>query len=72
MSELLKIFLKSMLVDNVILVQYLALCPFIGMTSDTGKATGMGIATTFVIILATAVTYPLYYCIFVPLSLQLL
>ena len=72
MSELLKIFLKSMLVDNVILVQYLALCPFIGMTSDTGKATGMGIATTFVIILATAVTYPLYYCILVPLQLQFL
>ena len=61
-----------MLVDNVILVQYLALCPFIGMTSDTGKATGVGIATTFVIILATAVTYPLYYCILVPLQLQFL
>ncbi len=72
MSDLLKIFLKSMLVDNVILVQYLALCPFIGMTSDTGQATGMGIATTFVIILATAVTYPLYYCILVPLQLQFL
>ena len=72
MSDLLKIFLKSMLVDNVILVQYLALCPFIGMTSDTGKATGMGIATTFVIILATAVTYPLYYCILLPLQLQFL
>ena len=59
MSELLKIFVKSLLVDNVVLVQYLAICPFIGMSSDTGKATGMGIATTFVIILATAVTYAL-------------
>ncbi len=70
--ELLKIFLKSMLVDNVILVQYLALCPFMGMTSDTGKSSGMGIATSFVILLATAVTYPIYYCILVPFNLQFL
>lgn len=72
MTDLIKIFLKSMLVDNVILVQYLALCPFMGMTSDTGKATGMGIATSFVILLATAVTYPIYYCVLLPLNLKFL
>jgi electron transport complex protein RnfA len=72
MADLLKIFLKSMLVDNVILIQYLALCPFIGMTTDTGKATGMGVATSFVMVLATAVTYPLYYFILVPLQLEFL
>lgn len=72
MSSLISIFLKSMLVDNVILIQFLALCPFIGMTNDTGKATGMGIATSFVMILATVVTYPLYYCILKPLGLEFL
>jgi Na+-translocating ferredoxin:NAD+ oxidoreductase subunit A len=72
MNQYLSIFLKSMLVDNVVLIQYLAICPFIGMTSDTGKATGMGIATTFVIILATAVTYPIYYGVMVPLKLEFL
>jgi Na+-translocating ferredoxin:NAD+ oxidoreductase subunit A len=72
MNQYLSIFIKSMLVDNVVLIQYLAICPFIGMTSDTGKATGMGIATTFVIILATAVTYPIYYGIMVPLKLEFL
>ncbi len=72
MTELIKIFLKSMLVDNVILVQYLALCPFLGMTADTGKATGMGIATSFVILLATAVTYPIYYCLLLPYNLKFL
>ncbi len=72
MNELVKIFLKAMLVDNVILVQYLALCPFMGMTSDTGKSAGMGIATSFVILLATAATYPIYYCVLVPLKLQFL
>ncbi|MCI1208316.1 MAG: electron transport complex subunit RsxA [Treponema sp.] len=70
--NLMKIFVKSMLVDNVILIQYLALCPFIGMTNDTGKATGMGFATSFVMILATAVTYPLYTYIMQPLGLGFL
>lgn len=72
MSEILKIFLKAALVDNVILVQYLALCPFMGMTSSTDKAGGMGIATSFVIILATMVTYPLYYCVLLPCHLEFL
>ena len=61
-----------MLVDNVVFIQYLAICPFIGMTSETGKATGMGIATSFVILLATAVTWPLYKFIMVPLQLEFL
>ena len=72
MSGILSIFFKSMLVDNVVFIQYLAICPFIGMTGETGKATGMGIATTFVIILATAVTWPLYKLVMVPLGLQFL
>lgn len=72
MNEYLSIFLKSMLVDNVVFIQYLAICPFIGMTSDTGKAVGMGFATTFVIVLATIVTWPIYTLIMVPLGLEFL
>ncbi|MBE6350756.1 MAG: RnfABCDGE type electron transport complex subunit A [Spirochaetaceae bacterium] len=72
MNEYLKIFLQSMLIDNVVLIQFLALCPFIGMTTDVGKATGMGIATSFVMVLATVVTYPLYHFILAPLGLQFL
>ena len=72
MTDILSIFIKSMLVDNVVFIQYLAICPFIGMTSETGKATGMGFATTFVIVLATVVTWPLYKLIMVPLGLQFL
>ena len=72
MGTILSILIKSMLVDNVVFIQYLAICPFIGMTSETGKATGMGIATTFVIILATAVTWPLYKLVMVPLGLEIL
>ena len=70
--ELLKLFIKSVIVDNVVFIQYLAICPFIGMTSETGKAAGMGLATSFVILLATAVTWPLYQFVMVPLGLQFL
>lgn len=70
--ELLKLFIKSAIVDNVVFIQYLAICPFIGMTSETGKAAGMGLATSFVILLATAVTWPLYQFVMVPLELQFL
>lgn len=72
MSELGKIFISSWLVDNVVLIQFLALCPFIGMSKDVSKATGMGIATSFVMILATAVTYPLYHFVLEPLGLSFL
>ncbi|MBE6345417.1 MAG: RnfABCDGE type electron transport complex subunit A [Spirochaetaceae bacterium] len=72
MNEYLKIFLSSMLIDNVVLIQFLALCPFIGMTTDTGKAIGMGVATSFVMVLATVVTYPLYYYILEPFGLTFL
>jgi electron transport complex protein RnfA len=55
-----KIFIAAFLIDNVILMRFLALCPFIGMSTDEDKSTGMGLAVTFVTVLATAVTWPLY------------
>ena len=70
--EALSIFLKSAIVDNIVFIQYLAICPFIGMTNDTEKATGMSLATTFVIMLATAVTWPLYKFVMIPLGLEFL
>ena len=70
--ETIKLFIKSALIDNVVFIQYLAICPFIGMTNDTEKATGMGLATTFVIMLATAVTWPLYKLVMLPLGLEFL
>ena len=72
MSGLGKIFISSWLVDNVVLIQFLALCPFIGMSKDVSKATGMGVATSFVMILATAVTYPLYHFVLEPFGLTFL
>jgi electron transport complex protein RnfA len=72
MNELLKIFLSSMLIDNVVFIQFIALCPFIGMTTDTGKSVGMGIAVAFVTVLATAVTWPLFTFVLAPMGLGFL
>lgn len=72
MNELLKIFLSSMLIDNVVLMQFLALCPFIGMSTDVKKSVGMGSAVTFVMVLAVAATYPLYHFVMIPLNLEFL
>jgi Na+-translocating ferredoxin:NAD+ oxidoreductase subunit A len=72
MNELVKIFLSSMLIDNVVLMQFLALCPFIGMSTDVKKSTGMGVAVLFVTVLATAVTYPLYMFVLIPNGLKFL
>lgn len=72
MNDLMKIFLTAMLVENVVLMRFLALCPFIGMSTDVKKSTGMGVAVMFVTVLATAVTYPLYNFVLVPFKLEFL
>jgi len=72
MSDLLKIFLSAMLIENVVLIRFLALCPFIGMTTDVKKSIGMSGAVLFVTALATAATWPLYMFVLVPLHLEFL
>ena len=72
MNGLLAIFLTALLVENVVLMRFLALCSYVGMTSDVNQSTGMGVAVTFVTVLATAVTWPLYHFILVPLKLEFL
>ena len=72
MNDLLKIFLSAMLIENVVLMRFLALCPFIGMSTDVKKSTGMGVAVLFVTALATAVTWPLYKFVLIPFHLEFL
>ncbi len=66
------IFLAALLVENVVLMRFLALCSYIGMTSDLNQSIGMGFAVTFVTVLATAATWPIYQFILVPLGLEFL
>ncbi|MDR1949433.1 MAG: RnfABCDGE type electron transport complex subunit A [Spirochaetaceae bacterium] len=70
--NLFKIFISAFLIDNVILMRFLALCPFIGMSTDEDKSIGMGLAVTFVTVLATCVTWPIYRFILEPLGLVFL
>jgi len=70
--SLFKIFITAFLIDNVVLMRFLALCPFIGMSTDEDKSVGMGLAVTFVTVLATCVTWPIYKFILEPLGLVFL
>ena len=70
--KLFSIFISAFLIDNVVLMRFIALCPFIGMSTDEDKSVGMGLAVTFVTVLATCVTWPIYHFILVPLGLVFL
>jgi electron transport complex protein RnfA len=70
--NLFKIFLAAFLIDNVVLMRFIALCPFIGMSVDEDKSIGMGLAVTFVTVIATAVTWPIFRFILEPLGLVFL
>ena len=70
--DLMKILLIALLVNNVVLMRFLALCSYVGMTNDVGQSIGMGFAVTFVTVLATAVTWPLYHFVLVPLNITFL
>ena len=70
--NLFNIFISAFLIKNVVLMRFIALCPFIGMSTDEDKSVGMGLAVTFVTVLATCVTWPVYYFLLVPLGLVFL
>ena len=72
MSELIIIALGSALVNNVVLSQFLELCPFLGVSKKTNTAAGMGTAVIFVITLASFVAAIIYNYVLDPLGLDYL
>lgn len=66
------IAIGAALVNNVVLSQFLGLCPFLGVSKKTNTAAGMGTAVIFVIMIASAVTYGIYYAVLVPFNLEYL
>ena len=60
-KSLIIILLSSVLVNNYVLSRFLGICPFLGVSKKLDQATGMGIAVTAVMLLATAVTWPIQY-----------
>lgn len=71
-KDLLVILIASSLVNNVVLSQFLGLCPFLGVSKKTNTATGMGVAVIFVITLASAVAGAIYQFILVPFDITYL
>ena len=59
MTAILSIMMAVILTNNYVLSQFLGICPFLGVSKKLDSAVGMGVAVTFVMVLATAVTWPI-------------
>ncbi len=71
-KALILILMTGVLANNYVLQQFLGICPFLGVSKKFNQASGMGIAVTFVMLCATAVTWPIYSFILVPAKLEYL
>ena len=72
MSHYVLLVVGTALVNNVVLVSFLGLCPFMGVSTKMDGAIGMGFATTFVLTLAAAASWLLEHFILVPLDIGFL
>ncbi len=72
LRELIIILMGGVLINNYVLQQFLGVCPFLGVSKKLNQATGMGVAVTFVMLVATAATYPIYKFALIPLKLEYL
>jgi len=72
MSEYLLILVSTILVNNFVLVKFLGLCPFMGVSNKLETAMGMGLATTFVLTLASICSYLANQYLLIPLGLEYL
>lgn len=68
--EYIIIIISAVFVNNIVLSQFLGICPFLGVSNKVGTATGMSAAVCFVIALSTLVTYLIQYYVLVPLGIE--
>ena len=71
-KSLIIILLSSVLVNNYVLSRFLGICPFLGVSKKLNSAVGMSVAVIFVMVMATAATYPIYKYLLVPNDLAYL
>ncbi len=69
MKEMLIILFSVILIDNLVLSRFLGVCSFIGLTKNLKNAMGMSVAVIFVMMVATGITYPVYWSLLEPLKL---
>ncbi|MCL2442210.1 MAG: RnfABCDGE type electron transport complex subunit A [Treponema sp.] len=70
--ELFFIFIGAVFINNYVLVQFLGMCPFFGVSKKTETALGMGISVMFVMVIASIITYIFYEFILLPLEITYL
>ncbi|MCF7875265.1 MAG: electron transport complex subunit RsxA [Candidatus Omnitrophica bacterium] len=63
MENLILIFISTILINNVVLTYFLGICPFLGVSGKMESALGMGMAVTFVMTLATSISWLIYYLV---------
>ncbi len=63
------IFLSAMIVNNILLIRFIALCSFFGISNSMQTSVGMGIAVVFVMIMATTISWLVYHYLLVPFDL---
>ena len=66
MSAIAVIFFGAILTDNFVLSKFMGICPFLGVSKKMNSALGMSAAVTFVMVMASMITYPIYTFLLVP------
>ncbi len=69
-SQLISLAFVALIIENVILTQFLGICPFLGVSKKRSSAVGMGLAVVAVIVLAGIITWSLYHAVLVPLKME--
>ena len=72
MKDLMIILFSAILVENFVLNKFMGICPFLGVSKKMSSALGMSAAVTFVMLMATAITYPIYQYLLTPFGLDYL
>ena len=70
LKSLILILMGGVLINNYVLNQFLGICPFLGVSKKVNQASGMGMAVIFVMLFATAATWPIYNFVLVPLKIE--
>ena len=70
MAQFLAIIVSAVFINNFVVVQFLGICPFLGVSKDFKSALGMGIAVTFVMTITCLITYPIYVSVLTPLKIE--
>jgi len=72
MANIFSVAIMAIFVENLILTQFLGICPFLGVSKKVETAFGMGMAVTFVMVLSSLITYVVHHYLLVPLGMEYL